>query len=403
MIKDWIDSYMEFSDNTEPPALFREWVAISVIAATLERRVFLRLGQLTFYPNFYIVLTGPSGVRKGTAMKPGCAMLKDISGINMAAEATTREALIRSLSRTTRNVTNPHTGEVEFHSALTIYSEELTVFLGYNNLQLISDLTDWYDCGKGAHGAWTYETKSQGIDEIIGIWVNLIGATTPDLIASALPRDTIGGGLSSRMIFVFEERKGKSIPFPMLSDKDILIQKELQAKLEDHMMVMGEFKLDENFKKVYEKWYEHQETYRPFDDVKFDGYFQRRPLHLLKLCMIMCISRGDLEDMVIRVRDFERALDLLERTEVKMPRTFSAVGRNENVDVTTKIMYDIGIQKKIALSELMRRYYFDVDKDKLKAIVETLQLMDYIKVQYTDTGETYIIYNEKKEDNNASI
>ena len=189
----------------------------------------------------------------------------------------------------------------------------------------------------------------------------------------------------------------------MLSDKDILIQKELQAKLEDHMMIMGEFKLDENFKKVYEKWYEHQETYRPFDDVKFDGYFQRRPLHLLKLCMIMCISRDDLEDMVIRVRDFERALDLLERTEVKMPRTFSAVGRNENVDVTTKIMYDIGIQKKIALSELMRRYYFDVDKDKLKAIVETLQLMDYIKVQYTDTGETYIIYNEKKEDNNASV
>jgi hypothetical protein len=158
----------------------------------------------------YIVLVAPSGkARKGTAMSPGLEILEDLN-IHLAAESITREALIRELRTATTTVTNDD-GTIEFHSSLTIYSPELVVFLGHNNPQLLSDLTDWYDCRR----KWTYRTKTQGTDEIHGVWVNLIGATTPELLQSALPLDAIGGGLTSRMVFVFEETKGKIVPAPL--------------------------------------------------------------------------------------------------------------------------------------------------------------------------------------------
>lgn len=53
---DWLTSFLEFTENSEPPPTYRLWTALSVIAACLRRKVKLDLGMLTFYPNFYIIL-----------------------------------------------------------------------------------------------------------------------------------------------------------------------------------------------------------------------------------------------------------------------------------------------------------------------------------------------------------
>ena len=92
MLPDWIDSYMAYVDNTEPAEAFKLWTAIFCIVACLKRKCFLDWGTITFYPNMYIVLVGPSGCRKGTAMGPGFSMLTELN-VRMAAEATTREVL----------------------------------------------------------------------------------------------------------------------------------------------------------------------------------------------------------------------------------------------------------------------------------------------------------------------
>ncbi|GAG17670.1 unnamed protein product, partial [marine sediment metagenome] len=88
----------------------------------------------------------------------------DELGIKLAAEAITREALIRELKNSSADDIDHETGKATHHSSLTIWAQELAVFLGYYNHQLLSDLTDWYDC----KSKWTYRTKTMGTDEIIG-------------------------------------------------------------------------------------------------------------------------------------------------------------------------------------------------------------------------------------------
>ena len=204
-VPDWIDGYMDLTEGTEPPVSYRKWMAVSTIAACLRRKCYLKIGFLTFFPNMYIVLVGPTGVRKGTAMTPGYELLRS-RGIKLAAESITREALIKELRESTDNTTDEE-GNPILHCSLTVFSPELTVFLGYSSLQLMSDLADWFDC----RDLWIYRTKGSGTEEITNLWVNLIGATTPELLRSTLPKDAIGGGLTGRMIFVFETKKGLSI------------------------------------------------------------------------------------------------------------------------------------------------------------------------------------------------
>lgn len=390
---DWIEAYMEYTERSEPPELYRKWVGISVAAAVLQRKCYLEWGPaLTFYPNMYIVLVGPSGkCRKGTAMGVGKDLLDEV-GVDMAAEAITREALIRELANTTDQVMREE-GEMLMHSSLTIYSQELTVFLGYNNQKMLMDLTDWYDCRDN----WTYRTKNMGTDEITGVWVNLIGATTPRLIRSSLPVDAVGGGLASRMIFVYEEDKGQSIPAPFGVDGYEDMRKDLIYDLEQMYSMNGQFKVTDSFLEEYVPWYKYQDKNEAIAKPEFMGYNQRRPNHLLKLCIILSATRR--EDRVITDEHFNDALTLLKRTEKKMPRTFSGHGESDESDVMARIMAYIARSEKTSKSELMTRFHSDIgSQQKLDEVIESLKVMGFVDVgEKPGTNERTLYYQEDHE------
>ena len=387
-LEDWITSYLLCTQNSEPPETFRLWSAISTIAAVLQRKCRLDWGTLTFYPNMYIVLVGPPAARKGTAMNLARPLLEDLQ-IKMAAEAITREALIQVLQESTDTIAT-QSGKMYFHSSLTIWSQELTVFLGYQNHQLMSDLTDWYDC----RDQWTYRTKHMGTDEIIGVYVNLFGATTPDLIRTTMPLDAIGGGLTSRMVFVYEENKGKVCPYPAFSDEEKAMFDDLKYDLARIHMINGRFKTTQGFLDRWLEWYPHQEQNPPFRDTRFEGYLERRANHIMKLSMICNASRCG--DMIITVRDLERAVEILSLTEKKMPLTFSGVGRLSFADTMTKVMNEVGMSGEILFSELLEIYKSDVDKRMLENILESLQSMKFLRTVALD--DDVKIYHTKKED-----
>jgi hypothetical protein len=338
----------------------------------------------------YVVLVGPSGkCRKGTAMTPGMKMLKEM-GIKVAAESITREALIRELKQSNDTQVDVKTGDMFLHASLTIYSQELTVFLGYNNQALMADLTDWYDC----RDTWTYRTKNMGTDEIIGVWVNLIGATTPELLQTTLPRDAIGGGLTSRIIFVFEHNKSKITPADFQTKEERELQKTLLNDLEKICIMSGEFKCTESFIERYTNWYlDYSHGKPPFEDYRFAGYFERRPTHLRKICMILSASRSS--DMIITEQDFLRAVEILELTERKMPYTFSGVGRSNSADIMNRVMATIAACKEIEFGDLMRMFYQDADKFLMDKMVDALFSMEFARPDYSN-GQKKIIYCDKK-------
>ena len=391
-LEDWIDGWMQFTEKSEPPKMYHLWCAISIIASALQRKCKLEWGTLTFYPNMYIVLVGPSGrCRKGTAMSPALNILEEL-GVKLAAESITREALIRELKNANFSDPSPELGSLGTqHSSLTIFAPELTVFLGYHNHQLLSDLTDWYDC----RNKWTYRTKNMGTDKIIGVYVNLIGATTPDLIRTTMPLDAIGGGLTSRMIFVFERNKYKTEPCPFLSSRDLALREALFSDLEQINQMRGKFTVTENFLELWIKWYNAQEGNPPFQDNMFAGYFERRPNHIMKLSMIVCASRTN--DMRITKKDLERAIEILGQTEINMPATFAGVGKYEHADTLSRVMETVALNKEMSEEELQGMFARDASSFILNQIIMTMENMGFVDV-VTRGGEKILRYNPKCEE-----
>jgi hypothetical protein len=386
LLPDWLDGWMEYTSNSEPPDSFRLWTGISTLAAAMQRKCFTQFGTLVFHCNFYVVLVGPAATRKGTAMHFAEDMLREL-GIRLAADATTRQALIRRFKEATNTHIDPETNTPTFHSSTTIISKEFTVFLGYHDMDLIANLCAWFDCDN----RWTYDTKNQGTDEIMGMWVNILGGTTPDLLKKSLPSEVIGSGLTSRIIFVYENKKGKSVALPFLSAEQERIKEKLQSDLEKISMLSGKFKFTEKFIEQYVEWYNKLDTESPaISDPRFEHYLGRRPRHLMALCMTLCVSRTD--TMIISEQDMNKALSILESTEARMPEVFSGVGESPMASIVARIVKYLKMKQEVLYDELLSFFYQDIDDFNMRKILQTLEKMRWIKVTIRGENPDKILF-----------
>ncbi len=379
-LNDFITGYLEYTKDTEPPTSYHTWVAISLIAGALQRRCWIRWGLDTIYPNMYVVLVGPSGrSRKGTAMMIGLDLIKTV-GVKLVSDSITREALIRSMVDNSVNATDPDTGKIFFHSSLMVFSEELSVFLGQNDIKFLSNLTNWYD----SRDKWEYKTKGAGTDDVQGVCLTMLGATAPDWMQSILPEEAIGGGFTSRVIFVVEERKGKIVPESTMSEQKIELQKKLKEDLGHIFVMSGQMKMEPQAKEAYIDWYTEQErlseqNIHAIDDPRFAGYCDRRATHVRKLSMCMSASREN--SRIVTLGDFERAVSVLKAAELKMSQAFAGVGSSQYAQVTERILAYIRRHRTIKRSVVLRRFYRDIDMQGFGIVEQVLKNMHMIKVK----------------------
>jgi hypothetical protein len=389
-LPDWLSAYMKYTEWSESPINFHVWGGMSCIAGALQRKAFIRWGHTTLYPNLYVILIGPSGqARKGEPITIARTFLDKID-IPMIGEDNSMESIIRSMRDSLTNYSDPITKRIMFQCAVSCLVEEFAVFVGQQNVPFLAYLTNWFD----SRDRWKRATKHQGTDEIIGMCFNLLAATAPDWLPSILPREAIGGGFTSRCIFVVEEGKSKIIPNPNLAPDTRRLKDDLIHDLEIIHTLVGEYKFDEPALASYVKWYEEQEEsiragHSPIPDPIFAGYVSRRATHLKKLSMSIAASSHN--DLVITQRDFKRALGLMVAAEQRMSRVFSGIGKGKFTEETEAVGYYLSNRGSATKSELMRHFFRTVDEFSLTIAVQNLSSMKLIKV-IRDTSKNETTY-----------
>lgn len=313
--EDFVEAFMQYNYMSESPRLFLKWVALSTIAAAVERKVY-QIWDKKIYTNMYVVLVGPAGTRKGSAMWPGIKLVRTC-GFKTMSQTIIKEAFIQAIEEKFSLLSD---SVEESHSSTTIFSEELGVFLGTKNDEFYLLLTDLYDCPD----EWEYRTKHQGTNSLRGVWVNLLGAITPKSLTMILNNENMGIGLTSRMMFVYADRKHQLVALPYKTEANAEMFKILVNDLEAISLLSGEISTSKSFEDAYVPWYESGKV--PFADEAFEGYNERRSLHLRKAAMLFCISEGN--EMVLTDKHFHRALNLLQETEQYMPFALAGAGNN---------------------------------------------------------------------------
>jgi len=374
---DFIHAYLGFTENSESPRSYHLWAAVSLISAALERKVYMRRGHSFVYPNNYIFLIGPSGVRKAEPIIIAQRFVRKI-GLKMVSEAITREALIRRIKSSVGHFATRK--GMKTQCAVYGMFEELPVFLGEGDMPRLAALTNWYD----ARDRWTYETKHMGTDEINGICFNMLGSMTEDSIVMSIPYAAIGSGFTSRILFVVEHRKGKIIANPNLHGIDNQLEADLIHDLEQINSLQGEFQMDADAWEFYERWYVGEEEKaglgRPaLSDPRFDGYNSRRATHLWKISMVCAASRAN--TLEITELDVQRALEMILQIETNMPQVFAKVGRSAFTEQTKLVMDFIANRGEVKMSEIMNLFYRDLDVRTLEIVEENLLAMKCIRTE----------------------
>jgi len=211
----WLRAYVAFTADSESPDDFHFWTGVATVAGALRRRVWIDMRKFQWTPNFYIILVGPPGVAaKSTSIQSGVRLLKQVPGIHFGPQSITWQKLADSLAASVEHMKLilPD-GTETFHpmSCLTIPVSELGTFLKIDDTALVDVLVDLWD---GQQVDWGHATKTSGSTDIQNPWLNIIGCTTPSWLKANFPEHLIGGGLTSRIIFVFGEKKRKLVAYP---------------------------------------------------------------------------------------------------------------------------------------------------------------------------------------------
>lgn len=391
-LDNWLEHYMALTENTESPPNYHLWSGITAISSALQRKCFCNWGMRGYiYPNLYVVLVGPPGGRKGTAMKWAKSMIQNLKLFFGSDSLGSIQALYDEISKAEANYLNAK-GVVQTHRSLSVWSEEFQVFISERNPDLITSITDLFDCPN----SWHYTALKSGVKDLSNCFITIIGAITPSLLQNKLSSDAVGGGLISRIIFVVGHGRYKAIALPMLTKEEELEREKLENDLQNIANLKGPFKMQSDFLNSYAKWYESDDR-SGVSSEQFVGYNARRALHLNKLCMIMSASETD--NMIITKEHFERSLAVLEYTEAQMAKAFHGFGGGFHAAKMAEIFQWVEQQERFSWQDLIKQFYLLAMPNELTDFMDIAVKIKLIKKTVTPT--TIMFDVRKKKETNA--
>lgn len=276
------------------------------------------------------------------------------------------------------------------HASVSIISSELINFLGHKDKPFLAALMDWYD----SEDKWKYRTKGGGTDDIPGVCLTLLGGATPDNVLSSIPEEAIGSGLTSRIIFVYEETREKVIPLPKKTKDEEELFEKLVEDLEQIKCLVGEFSYTKDFEERFNEWYFHDAKSPPVLGRNFEAYCARRGTHLLKLCMIVKASESD--DMILDATHLDRANEILLSTEKKMSKTFGGMGANILAKTANEVLDYIEKSGAISLETILKKFWKDVTKRTLEEDVLETMIAAGLVTKRLNTKERQYYYEAKQ-------
>lgn len=354
---------MDYASYGEAPKRMYFWSGVSAIAGALRRRVWVDQAYFQWHPNFYVVLVAPPGiVSKSTTVGIAMDLLKQVPGIHMGPSVVTMQALLAAMSKVTEEFSL--NGEYYPMSAVTIESSEFGNLLNPQDKDMVDMLVNLWD---GKKGELKKETKHSGNESVINPWLNIAACTTPAWIAGNFPEYMIGGGFTSRCIFVYADKKEKYVAYPGLCVPRDLddYQAKLVADLTQIASLAGEYTLSREAVAWGESWYRDLYEKRPInlDDERFGGYIARKQTHLHKLAMVLAAAASD--NLVIEQDHLATAHTMLQDLEPDMAMVFSKIGKSETSVYVDRLVENVCRRGGMPYMEVYRfvHMYFPSSRD----------------------------------------
>lgn len=393
----WLQTFLEYVDQAESPIDYLRWVGLVTISGAAQRKIYMDMELYYVMSNMYVILVGPPGVKKSTAIRQGRKLLQRIPSITLSSDAPSVAGIMDEFTELTD--TNKE------HQSLNAFIYELSSLYENAKETMNGFLTAIYD----GDNDYIKRTRIGGKEHIPFPWLNLVAGTTPSWLGDNLSRSAIEGGLIARQIHVFSDKSILKTPRPKPSPRLEKLKDDLVHDLAHISQLRGEFRFEERAGLWYDAWYldRNDAAYREHvgphyvsrfprvSDSRTAGYYSRKAIHLIKVAMAVSLSQKD--ELILTLDDLKIALALLESVEEGMVHAFSSVGGNTYANDLERIRHQITTAGKdgITRAQIISANYHALELRMIDATLESLEAMGVISKKFSiESGEKtyYAVY-----------
>lgn len=389
-LENWVKSYVYHTRNSESPDAFHFWTAVATVAGALRRRVWRNELLFHWTPNFYIILVGPPGVAaKSTTIRGGLSLLEQIPGIRFGPQSATWQALFEALTEAQEGV--EINGEMHIMSCMTCAVSELGTFLRTDDNELVAQLISMWD---GQLESFGRRTKKDGEQTARNPWLNIVACTTPSWLTENCPPSMIDGGLFSRIMFVYGDKKRRLIAYPSRQAPVAGYKTEAADLVHDLAAIAelkGEYDLEESAFAWGEEWYAalHLKRAEHMKSERFSGYLARKQGHLHKLAMVLAAAKRD--ELIIKVEDLEEADYYLSLVERDMLRVFDTIGQSAASRITNELLQTVRSRREVKYQNLWRQSAVSMSLKDFTECIKGLLAGGWVRSETRTDGE-WLVY-----------
>ncbi len=357
-----MSDFLEHTKIYESPTSFWKWAAYASIAAVLRDNIFRKQGDITTYPNIYVLFLAQSGARKGAPISLAQNLIQKVNNTKIISGRTSIQAIIDELAHTE---TNSKTGKlVKGGSAILIAGELAAGIVG--DSAAVGILTDIYDLKTD----FKHHLRSTGRFKIDRIVFNMLAASNADLLKEVYTQSAVSGGLLART-FVITPNEFRP-PNSLLETIDNAASLEsLYEKLKKVAELVGEIQIEDKAKKIYNQWYEpFYKSLKGKGDKS--GILSRLHMGVFKLSIIL--SANDLQSTVTS-EHMEMAVEECMKL-IPNYNSFMMVSGKSTVSEAGALFFE-EIQKTenycISRKVFLQKHWTAVDSEMFDKLVLTLE------------------------------
>jgi len=377
----WIRAYVEYTSGQEAPEPYHYWTAMSVISTALRKQIWKDRGIYLLYPNLYVIVVGPSGDKKSTALRCGKKLLDTLNPTVKIfnGKITGPEVVIKRMSK----------NQIDGKSCLLLFASELSNMINVEVIkrtfaQFISEVYDADD---------KFEYIRMGGDDytIVEPYVTILGASTANWIEEAIPTKQVGGGFTSRIIFVQDKlSKRRLVPFPerAITQENIALRKKLITDLAQIASLKGVY----SWGKGAEDWFDPFYAATAVESEKRsaeDGYYARKADLVIKLAMIIgCAKRDALTIEVEDLQEAKQEIEKQEKSRAELLTGLSATEEGANILYVREIIaqHSHDTENGMSHSDLVRDVQSRMNASTLRPIIFSLKEGNIIEEKVTGEG-----------------
>lgn len=352
---DFMTAYFEYAKDGFCPDIFHQWTGISILAAALERKVWIphEKGRQTF-PNIYVFLISNPGMGKSSSMDIG---VRSILGgvahsegpINFLPNQSTEAAFYQQMA----HYRYFWAGEQKIpHSSGFLYlseaSNSLKEIVGGGSIT--ASLTEFYDCP----AVWAKKTVGAGELKILNLCCNALVGCTFDHLKDLIPTKNIMGGFASRLLYVVHDELTVRNPQWTEAKQDPHLRAALIEDLQEIHNLTGPFTVAPSFREAWRTWFPiNDREVQNMKSSKMQALLARRSTNLMKLSMLCSISESS--SMILTDAHWERALGLMSIVEAKLGRVLTtAYDKNDQASMTGMILQFIDTHEDASFGSTRR-------------------------------------------------